>query len=131
LDDGADGMEAIQECGGATIVQSPDTAEFSSMPESVISSITVDYILPLNEIGNAINKITSKKRMKKKVPERIKLEAEISEKASISVNNLESIGNASQFTCPDCGGVLWQIKDSKIRRYRCYTGHAYSQNDLL
>jgi two-component system chemotaxis response regulator CheB len=131
LDDGSDGMATIKKCGGSTIVQSPETAEFPSMPTQVMKHISVDYILPLEDIGNAIKEISSKRRPKKKIPEAIKLEAEISEKALISTENLEVIGNSSHFTCPDCGGVLWQIKDSKVKRYRCYTGHAYSETDLL
>ena len=33
-------------------------------------------------------------------------------------------------TCPDCQGVLWEISDSRPRRFRCHTGHAYSLQTL-
>lgn len=35
------------------------------------------------------------------------------------------------FNCPDCGGVLWQIKDGDLLRYRCHTGHAFTSAVLL
>jgi two-component system, chemotaxis family, protein-glutamate methylesterase/glutaminase len=48
--DGSKGIKRIKECGGLTIVQQPDTAESSYMPESAIATIQPDYILPLEEI---------------------------------------------------------------------------------
>ena len=48
--DGSIGIKRIKECGGLTIVQKPDTAESSYMPESAIATIQPDYILPLEEI---------------------------------------------------------------------------------
>ena len=35
------------------------------------------------------------------------------------------------FACPECGGVLLDIREGTIRRYRCHTGHAYSTSTLL
>jgi two-component system chemotaxis response regulator CheB len=40
-------------------------------------------------------------------------------------------GAPSTFSCPDCGGVLWEIHDGDIIRFRCRTGHAYSADSLL
>jgi two-component system chemotaxis response regulator CheB len=31
----------------------------------------------------------------------------------------------SPLTCPDCGGGLWEMNDTRPLRYRCHTGHAY------
>lgn len=39
---------------------------------------------------------------------------------------------ASPFTCPDCGGVLWELRDAyNLLRYRCHIGHAYSLDSLM
>ena len=48
--DGAIGLRTIKACGGLAIVESPDTAEYSYMPEAVIAATEVDYILPIEEI---------------------------------------------------------------------------------
>ena len=40
-------------------------------------------------------------------------------------------GGISPFTCPECHGVLARMTNSKLLRYRCHTGHAYSADSLL
>jgi two-component system chemotaxis response regulator CheB len=56
--DGTKGIKRIQDCGGVTIIQDPDTAESTYMPASAIAAIRPDYILPLNEIIDLLIKIT-------------------------------------------------------------------------
>ena len=38
---------------------------------------------------------------------------------------------ASGFTCPDCGGALWELEDGELVRYQCRTGHAFSTESLF
>ena len=40
-------------------------------------------------------------------------------------------GELSQFACPDCGGVLWEIVDGELVRYRCRVGHAWTSEGLM
>jgi hypothetical protein len=35
------------------------------------------------------------------------------------------------FTCPDCGGVLWQGGEGSVLRFRCHVGHAFAPELLL
>lgn len=39
---------------------------------------------------------------------------------------LDRLGDRSVFTCPDCGGVMWELQDGDALRYRCHIGHSYS-----
>ncbi len=58
-DDGRNGMKRIQQAGGVTIVQNPETAESPYMPASVIQTIKPDYILSLDGITELLIKINN------------------------------------------------------------------------
>ena len=55
--DGAKGLYKIKTFGGVTIVQSPETAEFPTMPESAIKLLSPDYILSIKEIIEFLNNL--------------------------------------------------------------------------
>lgn len=50
LDDGAAGLQAIKEHGGLAVVQAPADAEHSSMPETAITRVAVDHIVPVADM---------------------------------------------------------------------------------
>jgi two-component system, chemotaxis family, protein-glutamate methylesterase/glutaminase len=52
-------------------------------------------------------------------------------KGTGDIVTLNKIGKPSVYTCPECGGVLWQIDDPALLCFRCHTGHAYSARELL
>jgi two-component system CheB/CheR fusion protein len=52
--DGSLGLKAIKAVGGMIMVQSPETAKYSSMPESAIATHLADYVLPTNELPRAL-----------------------------------------------------------------------------
>jgi two-component system chemotaxis response regulator CheB len=56
--DGAMGLQAVKKMGGIVIVQ--DKSQFSGMPEAAIHTGYVDYILPLNEIAEALVQLVMK-----------------------------------------------------------------------
>ena len=43
----------------------------------------------------------------------------------------EELGHPAAFTCPDCAGTLYEIKDGPHIRYRCRVGHAYSEDSIV
>jgi hypothetical protein len=36
----------------------------------------------------------------------------------------------SDFTCPDCGGALWDFEQNGLVRYRCHVGHGFTAQAL-
>jgi two-component system chemotaxis response regulator CheB len=52
--DGSTGAQAVKQVGGTVIVQNPDTAEFGNMPQAVIETKSVDFVLDLAEIAPAL-----------------------------------------------------------------------------
>lgn len=55
--DGAMGVKAIKKMGGTVIVQ--DAPEFGGMPEAANATGKVDFVLPLDEIAPALQKLCS------------------------------------------------------------------------
>jgi two-component system chemotaxis response regulator CheB len=51
LSDGALGLRAIQDAGGITVVQNPESAEHGDMPRAAMRGLAADYCLDLSEIG--------------------------------------------------------------------------------
>jgi two-component system chemotaxis response regulator CheB len=41
------------------------------------------------------------------------------------------LGPLSTIVCPQCHGVMVQIREGSILRFRCHTGHAFSMQSLL
>jgi two-component system chemotaxis response regulator CheB len=39
-------------------------------------------------------------------------------------------GEPSPYSCPECGGVLWELQDGEMLRFRCRVGHAYTTETL-
>ena len=52
--DGTRGLQAVNEAGGLTFVQAPETAEFDGMPNTAISTRIIDRVLPPREIAQTI-----------------------------------------------------------------------------
>jgi two-component system, chemotaxis family, protein-glutamate methylesterase/glutaminase len=131
LEDGAAGMVSIKRSGGTLIVQDPNEAEYPDMPNAVLNNVKADHVVPVEEMGTVIAKIIAKPPKKTKIPEDVKKEAEIAERVQVGIDQLTKISDHSVFSCPDCGGGLWEMTSQGNTRYRCHVGHAYSENGLL
>ncbi len=132
LDDGTAGMSAIKRCGGICIVQEPEEAEFADMPTSVLNHVEVDYRVPIADIGYILDDMSTKPaHPDANVPEDIRIETELTEKMISDIDELKKLGTQSNYTCPDCGGSLFSMTHDPVHRYRCFTGHVYTEKLLL
>jgi two-component system, chemotaxis family, protein-glutamate methylesterase/glutaminase len=133
LDDGTAGLWAIKESGGIAIAQDPEEAQTASMPRSAIESVDVDYILRIAQMPDMLVTLARSSSSGSEVSVRKELETEV--KIAREDNAIESgiteWGKPSIFTCPECHGVLLELKEGKNKRFRCHTGHAYSMRTLL
>ena len=134
LDDGTSGLAAIKRNGGVAVVQDPEDALFPSMPYSAIEHVDVDRVVPLDQIPATLSEL-----MAEPVPagEIVVQPKDVRENAFAAVD-LGAIehpeqhpGSVSAFSCPDCGGVLWEIFDGEFARFRCRVGHAWTGDALL
>jgi two-component system chemotaxis response regulator CheB len=131
LQDGTAGMQTIKKCGGITIVQDPEEAEYADMPMSVLQNVPVDYSVGLAEMGALLEEKTANGLPPSyPVPPDVLTEAAIAEKVSVGIPIVAQLGTNSLFSCPDCGGGLWEINDGQLTRFRCHIGHSYTARDL-
>jgi two-component system chemotaxis response regulator CheB len=132
LQDGIAGMLAIKKSGGVCVVQDPKEAEYPDMPQAIIDNMDVDYCVSLTQMGQLLQEKTARAPTAgaNRVPEEVKVEAALSERVATSMNMVALLGDKSVFTCPDCGGGLWEIKEGRQPRYRCHVGHAFTQKEL-
>lgn len=132
LDDGTAGLTAIHRCGGICVVQDPKDAAYPDMPQNALNNTKVDHCLPLVALGPLLATLVRQRIPKRvPVPNDITLEAKIAERVLSDVAAVDELGDQVPFNCPDCGGVLWQMKQGSQLRYRCHTGHAFTAKVLL
>lgn len=136
LDDGTSGLWLIKKMGGLTIVQDPHESDTPSMPMNAIRAVDVDHVVPVGEMPLIISAATRQEI--NPVPalspnEKHLLDLEL----NVALDQLDvaprvyDFGSPSRFTCPECHGVLSEIKEGARLRYRCHTGHAFSDQGLL
>ncbi|MDB5745015.1 MAG: CheB methylesterase [Polaromonas sp.] len=136
LDDGTAGLWAIKDHQGCTLVQAPSEAMHASMPESAIAHVQVDLVGTVQELADEVVKLVGTA-----APDagpalapsnaRLSMENAIAMEGNALKAGVMTLGKVSQYTCPDCHGVLVQIEDGAIVRFRCHTGHAFSLKTLL
>jgi two-component system chemotaxis response regulator CheB len=120
LDDGVAGMHAIRDAGGMTIVQDPADALFADMPRNAILSGAAEASVATEDLAPAIARSVT-----------ILLENGSGGPSPGAAHDERSSGHPSVFTCPDCGGTLWESDEHGNLRYRCRTGHAYNVNAIM
>jgi two-component system chemotaxis response regulator CheB len=132
LDDGTAGLLAIKSRGGVALVQQPDDALYPGMPLSASLHVEVDHLLPAAAIGEALARLTAEPAMQPSgpAPNDMTLEVQV-EGFSMEALETGNPGRPSAFSCPDCNGVLWEIQDGGLVRFRCRVGHAWSPESLL
>ena len=134
LDDGASGLYAVKERGGLAVVQDPSDALFPSMPQAAMRAVAVDHCVPIIEmaalLAHLINTAIPLQKVNS-VSKLMDLEVDIARQNKVLDLSMLKLGELTPYTCPECHGVLMQLKEGNLIRFRCYTGHAYSLNTLL
>jgi two-component system chemotaxis response regulator CheB len=132
LDDGTAGLRAIKSCGGLAVVQDPSDAPYPEMPLSAVQNVEVDHCVPIRDMGRLLEALVHGRPGRQvRAPEHIRIEAEIAERVLSDVGEVNRLGAQVPYNCPNCGGVLWTVDTEGIERYRCHTGHSFTNKALL
>ncbi len=143
-DDGTEGLLVIKARGGVALVQDPEEALYSRMPQSALTYVAVDGVLTVRELTRELVQLSRQPlaqparsaapalaetaRGGEAVddafgPEQSMAEVEETIDAWHDGHATEA---ASGFICPLCGGGIWQSLEGTLPRYRCHTGHIFS-----
>jgi two-component system chemotaxis response regulator CheB len=140
LSDGAAGLWTVKDRGGLAIVQDPNEALFGSMPSSAMEAVDVDACLPVREISQALVNYVGEEvsvpneahpRYRAAGVDRERAEVRIAMEDNAMVAGVMRLGQLAPYACPECHGVLLQVRGEGPLRFRCHTGHAYTAEALL
>jgi two-component system chemotaxis response regulator CheB len=131
LNDGAAGLSAIKACGGTAVVQHPLDAASDQMPLAALEVADPDRVAAASDIAQILTDLIREDAGPQlQCPESLPLEVEIAGGARLGAAALAKIADPSPLSCPDCHGVLSEVRDAKPLRYRCQIGHAYTADVL-
>ncbi|HKS57764.1 MAG TPA: chemotaxis protein CheB [Steroidobacteraceae bacterium] len=132
LGDGASGLWSVNQCGGMSVVQDPSKAAFSQMPQTALELSTPDHVVGLDRMPSLLDSLVHQPQGEPcRPPEGIAFEVEIAKgTGGNAMEKMDSLGRRSVLSCPDCHGVMWEIAEGGLTRYRCHVGHTYA-SDLM
>ena len=136
LDDGTAGLWTIKLRGGTAIVQEPSEALIRSMPLNALDNVAVDHKLPVGEIAELLARLVREPapappQVAAHETEKTEHEIRIAKERDAFAEGTLQLGEFSPFTCPECRGSLVMLREGRIVRFRCHTGHAFSADTLL
>jgi two-component system chemotaxis response regulator CheB len=133
LDDGSAGLVAVRRAGGVAVVQEPADALFHDMPQNAIDVAGADHTARADEMGPLLDRLV-RQGVREVVPMSARREArrngskDVVHRPAGEGPDGAPVGVPSMFSCPDCGGVLFETADGQLT---CRVGHAYSPEALL
>jgi two-component system chemotaxis response regulator CheB len=131
MNDGAAGLFAIKQAGGTAIVQHPVDAQADDMPRAALEATQVDYVAPAGDLADLLSEVASLDAGPAlPTPESLVFEVEVAAGRQIGSQLLRTFADPAPITCPDCGGVLSEVRGQRPLRFRCQIGHAYTAEEL-
>jgi two-component system chemotaxis response regulator CheB len=130
LDDGTAGLLSIKRRGGVAIVQDPATALQPGMPESALEFVKPDHVAAPDRIAQHLARLAGTPVPAPEARPTSDGEVEVQEIGDVDMELVNALGTPSAFSCPSCNGVLWEIREGDLARYRCHAGHAFGLQNL-
>ena len=134
LDDGSSGLMAVKMAGGLAVVQDQREAHCPEMPKRAKQYAKAEHELKVAKIAELLVEQTRAAREGRVQGGEVAMAEDIGregEKAKLESDaNREKQGKPSAMSCPECGGVLWELQEGELLRFRCRVGHAYTADTL-
>ena len=105
------------------------------MPKSALEHVAVDYVLRVSQMGAVLRSLTQAPLTAQEgnpvMPDETPPGQETVEETVAAQEQGERDGMLTVYTCPECGGSLWQVNAGSLVRFRCHTGHVLSGATLF
>jgi two-component system, chemotaxis family, protein-glutamate methylesterase/glutaminase len=133
-DDGTAGLMAIKARGGTAIVQDPDEALYAAMPLSALAHLKPDAVLRVGAMANWILEHATSTGPTPSDPPQDMEKLDNDPRLAVDYDTPDpphsATGDGTRFTCPDCGGVLFEREEGDLERFECSVGHVFSIESL-
>jgi two-component system chemotaxis response regulator CheB len=132
LDDGTAGLQAVKEAGGIAVVQDPVDATCASMPSHAMDRVAIDYCVKSANLAELLVRLVHQPAPDPNPPSPVPLETrEEAHGTSEFALTGAVVGVESGLTCPECSGILREVREGDVLRFRCRVGHAYTSQTML
>jgi two-component system, chemotaxis family, protein-glutamate methylesterase/glutaminase len=119
------------------VVQDPEEALFESMPRTALTYVRAAHVLPVHQIPALVDRLAHEPATYHEasgVPTMSDLDEtmpHLVHRDFMAQERNERSGETTVYTCPECGGTLWQVDHQGLVQFNCHVGHAYAPESLL
>ena len=111
-------------------MQDPHDAAFPEMPRTALELAKPAHVVPLERMSALLDRLVRQPAGEPhEASAAVRFEVEIArgERRDVmsQIEAIDAIGQRSVLSCPDCSGVMWEIDEGELTRYRCHVGHTY------
>jgi two-component system chemotaxis response regulator CheB len=97
-------------------VQDPHESEFPFMPRAAINNGAARYVLKMADMPGCIRKLVAQPSSGNGFEKLIDPAGELADPV---------------YSCPECGGGMYEVLEGKLIRFRCRVGHILSPGTML
>ena len=104
------------------------------VPSSRLAAVAADFVLPAAEIAPTIVRLAASDADEKgeaAMPHELEIEIKIAKGEEAIGAGVQRLGRPSSYACPACHGVLMQVAEGGLLRFRCHTGHSFTAEALI
>lgn len=134
LSDGLAGLLAVRAAGGLAAAQAADDALLPELPQAAVAVAGASVVAPARELGAVLSSLIHQPAAPTPggdMTDPLEQSTEAVKQAMQAQVNGQRRGDISVFSCPECGGALWQVDEERLLRFRCHVGHVYHGEALL
>jgi two-component system chemotaxis response regulator CheB len=134
LADGVAGLMAVRAAGGIAVVQDPNDALLPTLPQTAREIAGADHVVAATALASLLTGLVQNDPPDEGVG---LMNDPVDRIAQTAAHDLEAQardgrrGAVSIFTCPECGGCMWQLDEQGLLRFRCHVGHSYIADALF